>query len=171
VAPPKAFGAVVGGDHPDDLAADPERHAQERAEPLLLVDVAAGRARILAKIVGARRAPGRGGDPDDPLADPDREIPPFQRAEAVRGGLLDRGPVRAQQADAAAGAAHERGDGAADGLEHRGQVETRGDELARTIESGELLRALGRLRVQARVLDRRGQRSRHLGEHLGYRRR
>ena len=46
------------------------------------------------------------------------------------------------------------------------QVEPRRDELAGAIEGGELLRPLHDLRVQPRVLDRGGQRARHLHQHL-----
>src|SRR6185295_18164524 len=53
------------GDDADDLAADPERHAQQRADALLLVQVPPRRARIHAEVLGAHRPTRRDREADE----------------------------------------------------------------------------------------------------------
>ena len=87
--------------------------------------------------------------------------------EAVGGDVLDRGAVGVEQPDAAAGAADEAGDGAADRVQHRAHVEPRGDELRGLVERGQGSRARPTVSAcRRRVLDRGGERPRHLGERL-----
>ena len=89
-------------------------------------------------------------------------VAPGIRPDAVGGHVHDRGALGIEEPDAAPRAADEAGHRAADRLQQRPQVEPRADELAGAVERGQLLGALGDLRVEPRALDGGGERPRHL---------
>ena len=76
------------------------------------------------------------------------------------------GARRVQQPDPTPGRADQRGHRAADAVEHGGDVEAGGDELAGREQRGQLLGAAAALVEQAALLDGRGQRTRQLGGDL-----
>ena len=110
-----------------------------------------------------------GAPADDALADRQRQPPPLLALEAVGGRVDQPGARRVQQPDPAPGRADQRGHRAADAIEHGGDVQAGGDELAGREERGQLLGAAAALVEQAALLDGRGQRARQLGGDLDVR--
>ena len=137
-------------------------HSIERM-PSLLVHVAPGRARIGADVVDADRRAGLGAPADDALAHRQRQPLHSSLWKPWAAAWTSRGARRIQQPDAAPGRADERGHRAADAIEHGGDVQAGGDELAGREEGGQLLGAAAALVEQAALLDGRGQRARQLG--------
>jgi hypothetical protein len=143
----------------DEAAPDLEGHAEHRADALELVDVAPGGAGIDADVVDADGHAALGTAPDQPLAERHREDAPRVGLEAVSGGVHEVAAFVVEQPDAAARAADECRHRAADRLEHGGQLESRGDEPARPVESRQLLGAAPALVQQPPLLDRGSQRT------------
>jgi len=138
--------ARIGRDHADDRLAHPQRHREHGADSLALVQSGIHRARIPVDVVYSERRARLCDPSDDALAHRRGEGAPLRGAEALRGHVLHPRPVGAQEPDAAARAPDELIHGAADGGEHRGQMEPRADEPARLVE-GERQRPAGRSRV------------------------
>src|SRR5205823_14852711 len=92
---------------------------------------------------------------------------PLLALEAVGGDMGETRALAVEEADPAARAPDERGDRAADAVEHRRQVEAGGDELARRVERRQLVRPPAPFLVQPALLDRRGEWARQLGQDFG----
>jgi hypothetical protein len=129
-----------GDDAEQEIAAH-HRHAEHRADTFALVDVAPGRARIVADVVDQDRLTHLGAAPDDALAHRQLERAPLIGLEAVGGRLHQASPVGVEQRDAASRGTDERAHRPADALEDRREVEPRGDETARRVERAQLVLA------------------------------
>ena len=111
-----------GRDDPDRLARVLEGHAEHGANPLLLVDIPAGRAWIGPDVADPDGHAARRAAPADAFPHRHGERPPGIRLEAVRGGVHEILAPLVHEPDPASRAADEGGDGVADLVEHRGQL-------------------------------------------------
>ena len=146
-------------DHAEQSLAAHHRHAEHRPDAFPLVHIAPRRPPILPNVVDENRLARLRAAPDDALAHRELERAPLVALESVRGGLHQSAAVRARERDPATRRADERRDGAADPIEHRGEIETRGDEPARRVERGQLVRAPPALVEQ---LERRAELAREI---------
>jgi hypothetical protein len=128
-------------DHTEQSLAAHHRHAEHRPDTFPLVHVAPRRSPILPNVVDENRLARLRAAPDDALAHRELERAPLAALDSVRGGLHQSASVRAQQGDPAARRADERRDGAADPIEHRGEIEACGNEPVRRVQRGQLVRA------------------------------
>ena len=137
-----AHAAVGGEEHPDDAAAEQQRHPEDGDQALVLdarVDgpgvLEPGVVEVAVGHIGAR---GLGDEPAEPLAHAEPQLLEARRDRAVgdphigvAGGRVVEGQIRDLGAQERAGAPH-------DGLEHRVEVAQPGQVMGGLEERGQL---------------------------------